>query len=62
MCDNRKQQANIFESYEPIQNKAMENTVTRARTQRCQGFGETSKCLTLRAWRLGGINFLDVVL
>jgi hypothetical protein len=37
-------------------------TVTRAKTQSPQGSEKINKCLTLRAWRLGGINFLKVAL
>ena len=37
-------------------------TVSRAKAQRAPRFGEISKVLSLRAWRLGAIHFPGVVL
>jgi hypothetical protein len=37
-------------------------TITPAKAQRAPRFGKISKYLSLRAWRLGAINFLQVIL
>jgi hypothetical protein len=37
-------------------------TITPAKAQRAPRFGKISKYLSLRAWRRGAINFLQVIL
>jgi hypothetical protein len=49
-------------TYETIRNNAIGNTRDSRKDAKAPRFGEISKCLTLRASRLGGINFRKVVL
>jgi hypothetical protein len=58
----RKIQPNIIEIYELIRNNAIGDTCDSRKDAKAPRFGEISRCLTLRAWRLGAINFLKVVL
>jgi len=45
-----------------IRNNTIGNTCDSRKDAKAPRFGEISKSLTLRAWRLGAINFLKVIL